>query len=75
MVMDNIRIASANCKGFFTHQKRLDVPNFYKHKNLCIICLQEAHFIPEIELILQPQGVSNVFSILIDQMLEGLQLC
>ena len=70
--MDNIRIASANCQGLFTPQKRLDVLNFYKNKNYSIICLQDTHFIPEIEpILLKPSGDLNVFSILLDQMLEG----
>ena len=53
--MDNIRIASANCQGLFTPQKRLDVLNFYKNKNYSIICLQDTHFIPEIEPYIEAQ--------------------
>ena len=53
--MDNIRIASANCQGLFTPQKRLDVLNFYKNKNYSIIYLQDTHFIPEIKPYIKAQ--------------------
>ena len=52
--MDNI--TSANHKGLLSPQKHLNVLNFYQNKNYSIICLQDTHFIPEIDLMLKPQG-------------------
>ena len=43
--MDNIRIASMNCRGLGSKDKRREVFEFLKLKRFNICCLQDTHFI------------------------------
>ena len=44
MATDSIKIASANCRGLGSVEKRNDVFNYLKNKKYNIICLQDTHF-------------------------------
>lgn len=52
---DLIRIASVNCQGLATSSKRQDVLNYYKKQGYSILCLQDTHFIPDIEPLIETQ--------------------
>ena len=47
--MSNLKIFSYNCRGLNKGKKRSDIFNLFKDKNSDILCLQETHFVPEIE--------------------------
>lgn len=66
---DLIRIASVNCQGLATSSKRQDVLNYYKKQDYSILCLQDTHFTPDIEPLIETQWVINVFLILLSQIL------
>ena len=55
MIVDLIKIATVNCQGLGSVSKRRDVLNFYRKKNYSIICLQDTHFIPELEKYIETQ--------------------
>ena len=52
---DNITIATVNCQGLATPDKRKDVINYYKQKQFSIICLQDTHFITAQEAFIESQ--------------------
>jgi exonuclease III len=58
-----IRIATVNCQGLATPQKRQDVLNYYKKTGYSIICLQDTHFTYELQPYIETQwGFKCVFS-------------
>lgn len=60
---DLIRIASVNCQGLATSSKRQDVLNYYKKQGYSILCLQDTHFIPAIEPLIETQwGYKCIFN-------------
>lgn len=60
---DLIRIASVNCQGLATSSKRQDVLNYYKKQGYSILCLQDTHFIPTIEPLIETQwGYKCIFN-------------
>ena len=60
---DTIKIASVNCQGLGTPSKRKDVLNYYKSKNYSILCLQDTHFIKDLEPYIETQwGHKCVFN-------------
>ena len=52
---DNITIATVNCQGLATPDKRKDVINYYKQQQFSIICLQDTHFITVHEALIESQ--------------------
>ena len=54
-----LRIISMNCRGLGNSQKRKDVLNYLngKHANIC--CLQDTHFVPEIEYAVKLEWSGN----------------
>ena len=60
---DIIRIASINCQGLGCSSKRKNVLNYYKSKDYNILCLQDTHFIPELEPYIETQwGYRCIFN-------------
>ena len=60
---DTVKIATVNCQGLATPQKRLDVLNYYKNKGYSIVCLQDTHFTHELQPYIEAQwGFKRVFS-------------
>ena len=58
-----LKIASVNCQGLGTPSKRKDVLNYYKSKNYSILCLQDTHFIKDLEPYIETQwGYKCVFN-------------
>ena len=47
--MSNLKIFSYNCRGLNDSMKRRDVFNLFQTKKYDILCLQETHFIKNIE--------------------------
>ena len=43
--MDNVTIASMNCRGLSNIEKRRDVLQFFKSKKINLCCLQDTHFV------------------------------
>ena len=54
---------TVNCQGLGSPEKRRDVLNYLKEKQFHIYCLQDTHFIPEIEPYIQAEwGYKCVFN-------------
>ena len=47
--MDSLKILSYNCRGLNNKRKRFDLLTLFKEKHADIVCLQETHFIEDIE--------------------------
>ena len=58
---ESIRIASVNCQGLSTLNKRIDVFEYYRTKNYNIICLQDTHFTEEEEKSISSQWGYDCF--------------
>ena len=60
---ETIKIATVNCQGLSTPSKRKDVLNYYKNKKYSILCLQDTHFIQDLEPYIEAQwGYKCVFN-------------
>ena len=46
---ETIKIATVNCQGLSTPSKRKDVLNYNENKKYSILCLQDTHFIQDLE--------------------------
>ena len=44
-ITNDITILSANCQGLRNMKKRIDVLNYYKERNIDILCLQDTHLL------------------------------
>ena len=58
-----LHIITVNCQGLGSPEKRRDVLNYLKEKQFHIYCLQDTHFISELEPYIQAQwGYKCVFN-------------
>ena len=58
-----LHIITVNCQGLGNPEKRRDVLNYLKEKQFHIYCLQDTHFISELEPCIQAQwGYKCVFN-------------
>ena len=48
-MVDKLRIFSYNCRGLKNKKKRFDIFNLFKEKKADILCLQETHFVENME--------------------------
>ena len=63
MVSSHISIASMNCRGLASFEKRRDVFQYLRSKNYSIYCLQDVHFDAELEGLVRTEwGLECFFS-------------
>ena len=59
--MTNLSFVSLNCRGLGDRKKRRDVLNYLHQKNFSIYCLQDTHWVPEIEPFIKAECNLNGF--------------
>lgn len=58
---ENLRICSLNTRGLSNYQKRRDLFHYLHNKNYSIVCLQETHFCPKQEQMIEAEWGYKVF--------------
>lgn len=58
---NKLKIISMNCRGMGNSQKRKDVLNYLNAKHASIYCLQDTHFVPEIESVVKQEWDGTCF--------------
>jgi len=58
---NSVKILSMNCRGLNGKQKRRDVIHYLRGKNASIICLQDVHFEPKLEMMVKAEWGGDAY--------------